>query len=660
LRELRFISPEEVSRPMPSAGIHRDLVLGTAGHIDHGKTALVLALTGVDCDRLPEEKARGITVELGFAPLGLPDGTRLSVVDVPGHEGLVRTMVSGATGIDLMLLVVAADEGVMPQTREHAAIGDLLGIDAGAVALTRCDLAPDDVAELAEAEVRELLAGTSLAGLPIVRTSATTGEGVEALRDALAGAAASARARTPRVGPPRLAVDRSFVMKGFGTVATGTLVGGAFAVGDEVAILPGETRARLRGVQRHGEAVDGMAPGARCAVNLGGVDVGQVPRGSVIAPPGAIPTTRVLDARLRWLREAPPLDAPTAALLLVGTAEHAVRIAPIGPAIAPGGSGLARIHLDHGVLPVLPGDRFVVRGFARTASGGHTLGGGTVLDALPPRRRVSDPGLRRELEALETGGAREAVAVRVGRAGLAGVARDALARATGLPGERVDAEIAALAEAGRLVVAGPVCVAAARVDDLAGLARDALARFHAAEPLRPGMTLAALRGALPDNAAPGAVDRALHDLAASGAVVVEGRTARLREHDAALAPADRALADALREGLRDAGLAPPSLREWCERTGEGEARLRDLLAWLERAGEVVRAGGLWFDAAAVADLRHRVREHLEREGELDTPTYKTLIGTSRKHAVPLMELLDGERLTVRRGDVRVLRPGDVG
>ncbi|HKJ25734.1 MAG TPA: SelB C-terminal domain-containing protein, partial [Myxococcota bacterium] len=387
------------------------------------------------------------------------------------------------------------------------------------------------------------------------------------------------------------------------------------------------------------------------------VDVAQVPRGSVLAPPGSLPVTRVLDARLRWLADAPPLAKPTSALLLLATSEHAVRIAPIGPPIPPGGRGLVRIHLEHGALAALPGDRFVVRGFARTASGGHTLGGGTVLDARPPRRRVSDPALHRELEALESGGAREAVAVRVERAGLDGVARAELVRETGLAPEVVDAEITALRDAGRIEVAEGVCLAAQRVADLGPRVLDALARFHAAEPLRPGMPLAALRGTLPGNAATGAVDRALADLAGAGTIAIEGRTARLREHDVALAPADHALADALRDGLRAAGLAPPSLREWCERTGESEARLRDLLAWLERSGEVVRAGPLWFDTAAVAELRRRVREHLERQGELDTPAYKSLIGTTRKHAVPLMELFDGERLTVRRGDVRVLRPG---
>ena len=615
------------------------------------------ALTGVDCDRLPEEQARGITLDLGFAPLDLSDGTRLSVVDVPGHEGLVRTMVAGATGIDLMLLVVAADEGVMPQTREHAAICGLLGIDRGVVALTKCDAAADDVAGLAEEEVRELLAPTGLANAPIVRTSAATGAGIEALRSCLEKVAAETLPRTPRAGPSRLAVDRSFVMKGFGTVVTGTLVGGSLAAGEELEVLPEGRRARLRGLQCHGEALDRMEAGARCALNLQGIEVEQVPRGAVVTRPGAVAVTRRLDARLQWLPEAPALEKPTSVLFLVATSEHAARIAPVGDPIPPGDSGFVRIHLSHDGLPLLPGDRFVVRGFHRTGTGGHTLGGGRVLDAAPPHRRLSDAALRRELQQLYEAGSDGALLARIARSGLAGVGRDRLVRETGLAPDVVDAELAALAARGSAAgTADGTWLGAERLADLSSRARSALAAFHAAEPLRPGMPRAALRGALPANAAASGVELALARLEDAGQVTCEGELVRLREHSAELSPEERALTDALREGIAGAGLQPPGLREWCERLGAPEPRLRNLLAWLERRGELVRApGDLWFAESAVQDLRERVRAHLEREGRLDTPTYKKLIGTTRKHAVPLMELLDGEKLTIRRGELRVLR-----
>jgi selenocysteine-specific elongation factor len=313
------------------------LVLGTAGHIDHGKTALIRALTGVDTDRLPEEKARGITIDLGFAPLDLPGGLRAGVVDVPGHEGLVRTMVSGATGIDLVLLVVAADEGVMPQTREHVAICELLGIQRGVVALTKCDVAAEDVQELAAEEVAELLSATSLAGAPIVRVSAATNVGIEALREALGMAFAGATARTPRTGPPRLSIDRGFAARGFGSVVTGTLVGAPLRVGDAVEVFPGGQRGRVRGLQSHGASVECAEPGSRCAVNLQSVDLEDLSRGRVVSTPGALAPTRTADVRLVWLDVAPASDGATAVEFLAGTAERRARAAPIGaPSFRPG------------------------------------------------------------------------------------------------------------------------------------------------------------------------------------------------------------------------------------------------------------------------------------------------------------------------------------
>ena len=333
----------------PAGGAAPRLILGTAGHIDHGKTALCRALTGVDTDRLPEEKARGITIELGFAPLDLPDGTRLGVVDVPGHEGLVRTMVAGAAGVDLLLLVVAADEGVMPQTREHLAICTLLGLRDAVVALTKIDAVDEEMAELASLEVAELLERTPFAGAPIVRVSSHSGEGVEALRETLAVRAREAAARVTRAGPPRLPIDRSFEMRGFGPVVTGTLLGGALATGDAVTLLPGDRRGRIRGLQCHGEPVERALPGVRCAVNLQGIALEELERGLVLTLPDAVPTTATLDARVDWLAEASPVEEPTPVEVLAGTAERLARIAPIGPAVLePGRSGFARIRPSPG------------------------------------------------------------------------------------------------------------------------------------------------------------------------------------------------------------------------------------------------------------------------------------------------------------------------
>ena len=635
-----------MSRPEPAP-----LILGTAGHIDHGKTALCRALTGVDTDRLPEEKRRGITLDLGFAPLELGDGTRLGVVDVPGHEGLVRTMVAGAAGIDLLLLVVAADEGVMPQTREHLAIAQLLGIERGAVALTKLDAVDGEMAELAAEEVRELLAPTALADAPLVRVSAQTGEGIEALRETLAALVAAAPPRTPRSGPARLPVDRCFEMRGFGPVVTGTLLGARLRAGDGVELWPSGSRARVRGLQCHGAAVEEALPGTRCAVNLQGVSLEQLARGQVVAAPGALAPTATLDVRVHWLPESPPVEEPTPVTFLCGTSERLARLAPIGAArLAPGDSGFARLHLDAEPLALLPGDAFVLRGFARGALGA-TLGGGRVLDVNPPHRRRSDPRLLEELEAFDAG--RDELGLRVQRGGLAGAAAEALGRELGLDAPELDARLAAAPE---LHAAGDRVIHAESLGQLEERLASAVDAYHRAEPLQPGMPAGALRGALPGNVPAALVECALERLLESGALVREDDRIRAAGHEMRLDETTLQQLARIGATLAAAGLEPPSLRDLAQRLELAEGPLRDLLALLERRGSAVRTPGeLWFDAGAVEALRERVREHFASHPTLDTPTFKTLVGTSRRTAVPLMELLDEEKLTVRRGDLR--RPG---
>jgi selenocysteine-specific elongation factor len=633
------------------------LVLGTAGHIDHGKTALIRALTGVDTDRLPEEKARGITIELGFAPLDLGDGMRLGVVDVPGHEALVRTMVAGATGIDLVLLVVAADEGVMPQTREHVAICELLGVTRGVVALTKSDAAPVDLADLAEAEVAELLATTGLADAPIVRVSSLSGDGVEETRAALRAVAVGETARTPRSGPPRLPVDRCFAMKGFGSVVTGTLVGGALTVGETVVLHPSGLRARLRGLQVHGAPSDRVEAGARCAANLQGVELSDLSRGDVVTLPDAVAPTSVFDAKLVWLDTAPGSDDSVAVELLTGTAERRARVAPVGPPLQPGSRGFARLHIDGEPLPALPGDRFVVRGFARTAMGGTTLGGGVVLDVAPPHRRRSDPLLLRELEILAGESLPDALLVRIARAGLEGTRRGSLQQETGLPPHDLAVELDALERSGRAVRTGSgTWLATESVVTLESRLGEALDAFHRAEPLQRGMPTGALRGALPENVPPEIADLALARLAERAALVVTEDRAQRPDHEPVLGVAQQQLATRILAVTQAAGLDPPSARDLAEKLGTELEPLRELQAHLEREGLLVGApGGLCFERGAVDALRERVLAWLREHGRLETPDYKALIGTSRRSAVPLMELFDAEHLTVRRGEARVLR-----
>jgi selenocysteine-specific elongation factor len=636
----------------------RGLVLGTAGHIDHGKTALIRALTGTETDRLPEEKARGITIDLGFAALDLPGFGRLSVVDVPGHEGLVRTMVSGASGIDLLLLVVAADESVMPQTREHVAICDLLGIEHAVVALTKIDLADEEMRELSSEEVSELLAPSGLAGAPIVPVSSQTGEGLDALRSALLAAAEAGRPRTARNGPPRLGVDRVFAMRGFGTVVTGTLVGAPLRPGDRVEVQPSGLQARIRGLQSHGEESDNVAPGARCAVNLQGLEVADLRRGDMITHPGRLAATGAADVHLQWLATSPAAEGITSVEVLVGTAERRARLAGIGaPIFLPGQDSFARLHIEGEGLALLPGDRFIVRGFGKNAAAGATLGGGVVLDVAPPRRRRSDPALARELQRLAAGDPLDGLLARVERAGYAGCESRALAQETGLEEADVGRLLRGPEAGARVLEAGARHWIDARATErLEEILLSGLAEFHRREALRPGMPRAALRGLLPENVPREAADLAIGRLEDTGKIISEKDLVRRSEHRAEL---DAEAAAAARQMVAEAercGLEPPSPKDWADKLGLSPERLRDLLAHLERQGELVRApGDLWFSRSAVEALRERVKAHFETQNELDTQTYKALIGTSRRTAMPLMELLDEMHVTRRSGEVRVAR-----
>jgi selenocysteine-specific elongation factor len=642
-----------------SGGSLRGLVLGTAGHIDHGKTALIRALTGTDCDRLPEEKQRGITIDLGFAALDLGgDAGRVSVVDVPGHERFVRTMVSGASGIDFVLLVVAADEGVMPQTREHVAIAQLLGLDRGVVALTKRDLVDDEMAELASEDVRDLLADTTLAAAPIVACSSTTGDGLDALRAALASCALATPARTSRSGPPRLGIDRVFAVKGFGTVITGTLVGAPLRTGEAVEVHPIGLRTRIRGLQSHGESVEEARPGTRTAANLQGVEVGQLSRGEVVSLAGALAPTRVCDVKLHWLGSAPASDETVSIELLSGTAERRARMTPIGPhGFTPGSTSYARIHIDGDPLPLLPGDRFVARGFARNDQHGATLGGGVVLDIAPPHRRLSDPGLQDELNLLEQRDPLTDLRTRILRTGLEGTRADTLVRETGQARDEVERHLDELEAADSIHRAdGDLAVGHAAIGRLESALAQAVDAFHAAEPLRRGIPSGTLRGALPDNVATPAADLAIARLAARAELIVESDLVRRPDHAPRLDGETQVLVERIRNEAKAAGLDPPPPREWSERLGIDLARFRDLVAHLEREQALVRApGDLWFDRSSVDALVVRVRGHLAEHGAIDTATYKQLTGTSRRTTVPLMELLDELHVTRRDGDQRVTR-----
>ncbi len=622
------------------------LVLGTAGHIDHGKTSLVRALTGVDCDRLPEEKARGITIELGFAPLELPSGARLSVVDVPGHEKLVRTMVAGAAGIDLVLLVVAADEGLMPQTREHLAICELLRIERGVVALTKIDAVEPELAELARLEVEEEIAKTSLRGAPVIGVSSVTGEGLPGLVAVLDSLAGSAPPRTLRDGPAWLPVDRVFTMKGFGTVVTGTLRGATLDEGQSVEVLPDGSgavlEARVRGLQVHGEAVRQAPPGARCAVNLQGVELAAVPRGSVVATPGRLEPRPRAGVELTLLPGAAPLRSGTVRTLHVGTCERAARVLLLDRArLEPGETALCELRFTTPVVAV-EGDRFILRGYRRLDAGGWTVGGGRFVDVALPRGRRTRPQRFGELARLASDDRVAALAARLRRAGARGMLCAELLREVrsldGLEGVRAGE---------RLVHAEPF---AELVSHLIA-AVDAHHRERPQDAWVGGAALASrLPRDLPDEVVRSAIDAAARD----GALEAGPSGARRAAHRSRAA--DPVLTEKLLTRLSAEGLAPTALDPLAAELGVEVRALQTAAEHLTREGRLARvATGFYFERAALDALRERVVAWLREHREIDPAAYKVLTGVTRKHTVPLMEYFDAEKLTLRRGNVRLLR-----
>jgi len=642
------------------------VVLGTAGHIDHGKTALVRALTGVDTDRLAEEKRRGITIELGFAHLALPGGTVAGVVDVPGHERFVRAMAAGAGGIDLVMLVVAADEGLMPQTREHLDICRLLGVPAGLVVVTKSDLLPGlgaDWLGLLEDEIRAATKGSFLEGAPILPVSAVTGDGIPRLLEELGRLAAAAPER-PADGPLFLPLDRAFSLKGFGTVVTGTLLSGELAPEDEVLLLPGPQGAaplRVRSVQVHGKAAPKAQAGQRTAVNLPGVDAAAVHRGQVLVRPGVVPASSLLDVEVSLLEAAPgPLRHRAKLLLHVGTTQVQAAVGWLDRAeLAPGGTALGQLRLMEPVA-ALPGQRFILRGFAALAGRGHTVAGGRILGVAAPRRRRGRPEPIAELRVLATGDADARLATVLEGAGPAGLEAPALSGRTALPAKAIQAGLERLGARGAAVLFDREKRAWASGQVTAELARRILAAvdtFHAAHPLDAGAGREALRGRLPPVVDPRLYQRLVAQLAEKGEVVVEGDLVRRKGHTAAAAGgAGGALKDRVAGLLAKGGLTPPWLTELPAAAGASAADVQAVLKLLLAEGTVVRVSAeIWFDAAAVAALKERLVAHLRANKQIDTQGFKELVGATRKHVIPLAEYFDREKVTLRVGEKRVLR-----
>jgi selenocysteine-specific elongation factor len=630
----------------------KTVIIGTAGHIDHGKSELVAALTGTHPDRLREERERGITIDIGFASLAQPDVV-LSFVDVPGHERFIKNMLAGASGIDLVLLAVAADESVRPQTREHFHICRLLGLSRGVIALTKSDLAGPELAELAREEVREFVKGSFLESAPIVLVSARTREGIPELVDALTAAAMAVPER-PAHDRARLPVDRSFTVKGFGTVVTGTLVAGTIEAGNELEVLPISRRVKVRGVEVHGESVPRARAGQRTALNLQGISHEEIVRGDLLAEPGAFEPTSMFDARVSVLTEAPaPLEDLDRVRLHAGTAEILARVRPLGAEeLAPGASGYAQFRLERPAI-LVPGDAFIFRRYSPAA----TWGGGIVIDAFPAKHRRADGDAARELERMADAPLEDRAERFVMTASEGGITPGELARRLAQPWPRIATALAPALRGGalRAVGTGPdLLISRDGWTALRERARRVLTAHHAASPMSPGLPLEEMRGRLTAVVPAEGARAALAALAGEGALRIEKDIAALPEYRVSLEGEDARLAEALSRVFREAGLNPPDAATALAGLGAG-ARGEPLLAHLVRTGDLRRLrDGLIFHREALEDLRGRLREYRKRSETIDVAAFKDLAGVSRKNAIPLLEHLDEERVTLRRGNERVI------
>jgi selenocysteine-specific elongation factor len=606
----------------------RNIIVGTAGHIDHGKTALVKALTGTDADRLAEEKRRGITIDLGFAHLQLAPDLRIGFIDVPGHERFVRNMLAGAAGIDLVLFVISAMESIKPQTREHFEICRMLGVKGGVIALTKADLADPELLELARLEVEEFTAGSFLENAPIVAVSSVTGEGLPELRKELECAARSVEQKKTS-GWFRLPLDRAFTMKGFGTVVTGTLISGTLTPEQEVQVYPICRRLRVRGIQVYGEPATSACAGERTAVNLAGIEAAELHRGMVLSEAGRFAPVTILDCRLDLLGSAKPLKNRGPVHFHIGSAETEanVRYLDNRPALEPGHSTWARITLKEPAL-VFPDDRFIIRMFSPVI----TIGGGIVVDISAHKY-----GRKEDAAARLTALTPERLVIESPW----GISEEQLIAWTGLR------EIGGLPG---VEAVGKWLISRARIAELKQQLIAHCGAFHRANSLLPGIPKQDLKAAVMPDASPEVFD---HALAGATGLIQDSEVVRLKSHRVVLKQDEEQARSTIESSFERAGLTAPAVTDVLKASGVEPARARSILQILLREGKLTRISDeLVLDSAALATLRGQLAS---RRGErFSVPVFKEWTGVSRKYAIPLLEYLDREHVTKREGDERVL------
>ena len=631
----------------------KHIILGTAGHVDHGKTALVKALTDIDTDRLKEEKERGITIELGFAPLTLTNGQKIGIVDVPGHEKFVKNMVAGAGGIDLVVMVIAADEGVMPQTREHLEICELLSISRGLVALTKTDMVDEDWLALVQEDIRNFLKGTFLETSPIIPLSSITGTGLSDFLAALGEIISTLDERTDS-GLFRLPIDRVFTMKGFGTVVTGTLASGRIKIGDTVEIMPSGAKAKIRGLQIHNETSQMAEAGQRTAINLQGTDRTTIERGYVLTSPSIFEASDRLDIHMKYLPGAgKKLKNRTLVRFHTGTSETISRIIlPDREEIGPGEETYAQL-IPKTPLVAMSGDRFVIRSYSPIT----TIGGGEIIDPLAKKHgKHTIPG---EEEKLHRGSGEDKTGIILDRAGLDGISSRSLSIRTGLlPGEQEKILENMLSKKTALLLDRDErrVVSAGIYRNLQKRVISETEAYHKKHPLKEGLSREELRTTLGGYIDPRLFNKAVRDLEADGKIVTEKENVRIEGHRISLKDEELRLREEITGIYRDSGLTPPSTKEIMEKFSREMDAVTDILTVMINTEILVRVNeDLYFHKDALDRLKKDYKELLIRDGKASPASFKEMTGLSRKFIIPLMEFFDKTKLTIRVKDHRILR-----
>jgi len=633
----------------------KQIILGTAGHIDHGKTSLIKAITGTDTDRLKEEKERGITIELGFASLDLPGGQHLGIVDVPGHEKFVKNMVAGATGIDIVAMVIAADEGVMPQTREHMEICSLLGVRHGLIVMTKTDLVEEEWLELALEDIREFSQGTFLEDAPILPVSSATGEGLPELISALDEIAGNIPQRPPST-LFRLPIDRVFTMKGFGTVITGSIVSGKINVGETIMVYPTGITSKVRGIQVHNQSAESAEAGMRTAINFQGLDKTAVQRGEVLSTPGALVASYMVDVSFHYLASnKKPLKNRTLIRFHTGTSEKMGYLILLDQEeLAPGQTIVAQLRLDSAVA-IVKDDRFVVRSYSPV----RTIGGGQVINPIPQKHKRLRQDVVEGLQQLTDDDPEVIISQHIQQAGYGGVSFSHLKIMTNLADKQLDTVLQHLLSTKTITQTDKdnrIFLHQTTFDKLIQNCGDYLSNYHSDNPLKAGMSKEELKSKFPQLSDPKVFNLILNQMIKSGQITQEENTVRLSDHRVSLGADQADIRQKMLDIYQKGGLQPPYFREVPGMLGADPNHTKEVLMLLVEEGHIVKTkDDLYFHVTAITELKSRLVDFLKANGEITTPRFKEMTGASRKYVIPLIEYFDACKVTLRVGDSRKLR-----